>query len=113
MAVEVTITDVRILGGYAVVPTALTLRGIRNDAERLSASVEAVAALHRLIASINTVADDSAIKLRDRGTKWDSIARRAGVSVTTIIKRLDARRALLSGDRDTEKHRLIALKRTA
>lgn len=108
-----TSTDVRILGGYAVVPTASTLRAnIRNDAERLTAALETIAAMQKLIGALDLVVDDSVIAMRDKGWKWERVTRRAGMTYQTLVKRMDARRLQLAG-LTGQPQRAARLKRSA
>ncbi len=81
----------RVLGGYAVIPTASTLRGIRRPSERLAVTVDVLEHLDRFRSSIDAVLEDDVILLRAGNTKWSSLARRTGIPAKTLMARVTRR----------------------
>jgi hypothetical protein len=85
----------RVLGGYIVLPTVGALEAIRRPAERAAAIRAARTALLAQVDALDTLMDDTAIELRDdHNVKWDAVARRCGVSMPTIHRRVAQRRAV-------------------
>ncbi len=83
--------DSRILGGYAVFPTAHALRRATRATERLDLAVETLQAVDQYRASLLALMDDSVIALRERGTKWEALKRRTGLPIETLRGRIRSR----------------------
>ncbi len=88
---------VRVADGYAVVPTASTLRMIRRPAERATAIREVRRSLLAQLENVEAAMDDTAIELSDRHrVTWDAIGRRFGMRGNSIHRRAQLRRAVLA-----------------
>jgi hypothetical protein len=86
----------RVLGGFAIIPTPLTLRRINRPKLRAAAIVMALRLLSELRTALNRLRADTAIELHYRhGLSWDKIAVHFGVTKHYIHTAAQARRAQL------------------